>query len=514
MRFGEVRKDGVPYKILELDDLHVTENSGNDEIMKGPFVKREKIKASVGIPLKYMKQKVGVMFGNYRQQHRFTEAELENFRAFADQAAIAIYNARLYQRLKQRTDALSVLNKAGRAVTGSLELDVILSSIAEQALKLTGEEGKPALFSMILQVNNGKPKIKAIYPPEQKGNIFSDSGLELDASLSIEDKSHIIKEVISSGVSKLIRGVKNGRNQATLHSGAGSELAVPIKFNEELIGIIYVGHTESTVFDEEDQRDLELLAAYAGVAIENASQYEYLRSIKGFVGNNTAINWIRMVSQNWGHSIRRDSSTARAQAELIKIYLEKGNKEEAINELYRMGVVLEKIGNTPITAPLSIEDATDNVEINTLIDTYIHRISSRKPYNQVKLYLNLELDLDKKATVWASREWLRRAIEILVDNAVEALLDELNTKSEKKLTIHSDLCEEYYYVKFEDNGPGMSEEIQKKYGKEPIESKKGAGVGAALAATIAETYGGKLMLDKSNPDGTIIYLILPVNNNK
>ena len=513
LRFGEVRKDGVPYKVLELDDLHVTENSGNDVIMKGPFVKREKIKASVGIPLKYMKQKVGVMFGNYRQPHRFTEAELENFRAFADQAAIAIYNVRLYQRLKQRTDALSVLNKAGRTVTGSLELDVILGSIAEQALKLTGEEGKPALFSMILQVNNGIAKIKAICPAEQKEKIFEDSGLELDTCLNIEDKSHIIKEVISSGASKLIRGEKKGNTHSTLHSGARSELAVPIKFNEELIGIIYVGHTESTVFDEEDQRDLELLAAYAGVAIENARQYEYLRSIKGFVGNNTAINWIRMVSQNWGHSIVRDSSTARAQAELIKIYLEKGNNEEAINELSKMGVVLEKIGNTPITAPLSIEDATDNVEINTLIETYIHRISSRKPYNQVNLNLSLNIELDKKSTVWASREWLRRAIEILVDNAVEALLDELNPKSEKVLTIHSDLCGDNYYVRFEDNGPGMSEEIQKKYGKEPVDSKKGAGVGAALASTIAETYGGKLMLEKSDPDGTVITLILPVKKN-
>ena len=79
----------------------------------------------------------------------FTERQIELVRTFADQAVIAIENARLLGELQERTDELTrsvaelqALEEVVRAVNSSLDLDTVLATIISRAVQLSqADEG-------------------------------------------------------------------------------------------------------------------------------------------------------------------------------------------------------------------------------------------------------------------------------------------------------------------------------------------------------------------------------------
>ena len=68
-------------------------------------------------------------------------------KTFADQAVIAIENTRLFHELQARTsdltrsvEELKALGEVGRAVTSTLDLETVLTSIASHAVQLSGTD--------------------------------------------------------------------------------------------------------------------------------------------------------------------------------------------------------------------------------------------------------------------------------------------------------------------------------------------------------------------------------------
>ena len=111
------------------------------------------------------------MFVNFRKRHRFTNDETINIELFAHQAAVAIDNAYmfeqqtvLYNQQKRHLAALEALYNAGRAFSGTLDLDEILDHVAEQAYQLALPAGEHTHFSYVKWVENGKIYLKNTYP--------------------------------------------------------------------------------------------------------------------------------------------------------------------------------------------------------------------------------------------------------------------------------------------------------------------------------------------------------------
>src|SRR5262249_53819210 len=78
----------------------------------------------------------------------FTDQQIELLKTFADQAVIAIENVRLFKELDARTqdltrsvDELTALGDVGRAVSSTLDLETVLSTIVSRAIQLSGTDG-------------------------------------------------------------------------------------------------------------------------------------------------------------------------------------------------------------------------------------------------------------------------------------------------------------------------------------------------------------------------------------
>ena len=91
---------------------------------------------------------IGVITIRRTEVRPFTEKQIKLLETFADQAVIAIENVRLFQELEARTRELArsvgelkALGDVGQAVSSTLDLQTVLSTIVGHAVQLSGTDG-------------------------------------------------------------------------------------------------------------------------------------------------------------------------------------------------------------------------------------------------------------------------------------------------------------------------------------------------------------------------------------
>lgn len=121
--FSVPRKDGLTYTVANRGNRIVVEDMEKDPLFSGHIWKG----AIAGFPLRVGDQILGVMNMAYLVPHHFTAEELRILELLADQAALAIANAKLYEEAKQKTQALS------HALSRLQELDRLKNEFIQNA---------------------------------------------------------------------------------------------------------------------------------------------------------------------------------------------------------------------------------------------------------------------------------------------------------------------------------------------------------------------------------------------
>jgi DNA-binding LacI/PurR family transcriptional regulator/GAF domain-containing protein len=508
LKFGMVEKDSLIRKVLTQDGLYVAKDAPSDPIVGGPFVKREGIKSSVSMPLKVGNSKVGVMFVNYRTPYHFTKEELADIELFAHQAAVAIRDAQLYDDTKEGAAYLQTFYEAGNIVTSTLSLDAILNHIVEQASRLTSATGgNQSHYSYLALMEDGKLKFKAMYssfhPLEPIKQPY-----EIDFQNS--EKIGIVGRAFQSGESQLVRDVTVDPDYRQDDDNTRSLLAVPIKVGEDIVGVIEVEHPEFAAFDRNDLAALEALAKQAAIAIRNARQYEELKRIQGLVGSRTALAWMGMASNTWRHTIDKHAQTIKEQVDLLfKDLIELILPDKNPRPYERMSMIqrlAQQIKEKEITPPLSTEEGVISVHVNQLIRERVKQLWENEPYKSI--VYQPKLSLDDRRTVRASPQWFRRALDYLIDNAVNSMTE----SPRREITIET--CEEmnHILIRIRDTGKGIPEDILKLLFsaqiKKPKESK-GLGMGLLMVQAIIQTFGGEIRVETTkttSPTGTTMLI--------
>ena len=513
LKIGHVARDSFMYGVLEQKKLHVAEDAQSDPIIGGrPFVKREGIRSSMSIPLWVGDFKVGVMFVNYRTRHHFTDEEIADITLFAHQAAVAIRNAQLYDETVTKATYLQALYEAGKAVTSSLATDEILHRIVEQAFRITSKIGSEGAHVCYLALKENDELIfKAMYPPGNTSRLMR----KVYVNLERDNPIGIVGRAAKTGESQLVNNVSTDPDYIKDELEIYSELAVPIKIGRVIIGVFDVEHPKLGAFDNEDKKALEFLAAQAAIAIQNAQRYEELEQTKGLVGARTALAWMGMAHATWGHTIDRDARNIEEMIDPLRAELERvlpsnyySRVAESLSGIRRLA---RQIRQKPITPPLPGEEGTYSVAINSLIRERTMKLWQNEPYQST--CLRLDLPPDKDGTVRASPEWLRRLVDILIDNAVDAMAD----LPRREVTIATRQHEMVVEIRVGDTGRGIQNEVITKLFLEPIEKTqgtKGLGRGLLMAQLIAQTYGGKIEVESTSPSGTTMLVSLPLESIK
>lgn len=234
------------------------------------------------------------------------------------------------------------------------------------------------------------------------------------------------------------------------------------------------------------------------------AEEDELTKIKNQLGARTAVAWMGMESATWLHTLTNHATTVGDLVALLRSDLQQDIPREKLET--RLSAIDKLVGNMrsiPLTAP---GQGASPLSINDLIHERLTQLWGREPYNSAELQLFLASE--ESLTVRANPEWLKRAIDILIDNAVEAMANSLV----KKLTVTTKALGNNIEIAIEDTGGGIPQAILPQVLKEPIRKTpgaKGSGIGLLLAQTIVQTYGGDIHVGATGAWGTRMIIILP-----
>jgi PAS domain S-box-containing protein len=222
------------------------------------------VKSVVTLPLTAAGDHLGWMFiETTRDYYTFTEEELRPYRAIVGQVAVAIANAQAFEREQRRADQLRVVNEVGRTLTSILDVDTLLGQVV-QLIRDAFD---------YYQVNLGLIEGNALVPKAWAGSL---SAFPAGAARLSLDAEAIVTQAAASGAPLLVPDVRREPSYLPLPGleKVRSELVVPLKSKDQIIGVLDVESDRLAAFDERDLTVLEALAGQIAVAIENARLFE------------------------------------------------------------------------------------------------------------------------------------------------------------------------------------------------------------------------------------------------
>jgi len=216
----------------------------------------------LGVPLKVEGKVIGMMAIDSKQPNHFSQEHVNIVSSFADHVAVAIDNAQLFNVATKAIQKRTVLYDVSQEIISiKTEREKIFQSTYRAVKRLMpcdsfliatkNEDGNEVLMEFII---SDKGRKKPFSFPASSG-IFSQVIQEGDAVLvnDIHENNVILSDVITQA--KDIKSI----------------LAVPMKSSGRVMGMMASQAVESRAFTSDDQELLELLAAYAAIALDNAN---------------------------------------------------------------------------------------------------------------------------------------------------------------------------------------------------------------------------------------------------
>ncbi len=201
----------------------------------------------------------------------------------------------------------------------------------------------------------------------------------------------------------------------------------------------------------------------------------------------------------WGHGITNKKTILQENIELIREELMKSTPDKD-DIFFRLAVVEKTIRDySELPSPFLKE----RVHLYDLLQNRIKTLKEMGYYKDVNILLEPNYDL----FVNVNPIWVRRMIDIIVDNALESM----DGNSQKNLTVRLGNNENWVIISFRDNGRGIENSLSL-FTKPHTLQPNGRGRGGYVAKIIADIYGGKIEVSETGDRGTEIIVQLPLDN--
>ncbi len=288
-----------------------------------------------------------------------------------------------------------------------------------------------------------------------------------------------------------------------------SEIALPIKIDGQVIGVLNVEDTELNAFDGTDALVLSTLTDQLGIAIKNARLYEELRqaNMKLIELDTVKSEFLGIVSHDFRSPL---SSIMLAARSLLK--------NEAIQSIPRAKEYMQLIVDQAIRLNQLAEDTLSITKIESGQLTYYFKIVNIERLIQDAVSMvrfskqhDFEYNIDPEALfVKGDQTKLRQVLQNLVSNAVK--YSPQGGKVGVRVENHSP---EEIMVSVSDQGMGVPKDklgklFQKFSRVDSKESKeiKGAGLGLWICREVVGAHGGKIWMESEPGKGSTVKFII------
>ncbi len=256
------RSNGLSADVVRGRTPIVIDDAPHHRYYQTPEAAKWQLESIAGFPLIRADHVLGVLNVAFDYPHHFSREEQRTLVAFADQAAVAVENARLYRELQTSLDNVTRLY----AISTQLAEQADPATVPQRVVAAIAEALRAPIASMALMNEKtglleyaaaiGLPKEALDVPFRRTG--FSMSVFESGMPSFIEDT----------------RMARNAPNPASAGWGYRALACLPIQHGDKRFGVIYVDYAEPHTFTPVEKKILAIFASQTAVVLENARLFK------------------------------------------------------------------------------------------------------------------------------------------------------------------------------------------------------------------------------------------------
>jgi GAF domain-containing protein len=232
-------------------------------------------RSEIVLPLITRDTVIGAMNIQSKQTAAFSEQDSGILQTIADQLAIAIENARLFEHVGQSQKVAEdllhetiALQQLSQALSGTFKLDEILDIFFQTCTKMLGFD-----FVIFSLVEPSRQRIKAI-----SGVGVTDAYIkQADYAL---DSTNILADIVRTGHTEVITGWDDRLDKASYEAENQAEWGLrvftPLRLRQENIGVVETGYNKN-IEDTIEDGQIRLLRSFidqTALALDNIKRYE------------------------------------------------------------------------------------------------------------------------------------------------------------------------------------------------------------------------------------------------
>ncbi len=467
----------------------------------------------IGAPMLLDDEVIGVLSAWRVQVDPFSARDAEVLTDFAAQAAIAVRTARLVQDLEARgtelatkVDQLEALGEVGDAVSSSLDLDEVLTTIVTHAVRLSGTDGgsilefDPELSEFTMRAAYGTPP--DVLEALRRIPVGLSDGLIGRAA--VERRPLQIGELTDQADDLHLRVLRD--------AGSRSVTAVPMLRQDRIVGALVVHRRTAGEVDPETCEFLQTFASQSALALANAQLFQRL-------AQQTAE--LEVVSRHKSEFLASMSHELRTPLNAIigfsEVLLERmfgdlnDRQDEYLRDIHSSGRHLLALLNDILdlskveAGQMTLQPTT--IALHPLLDGCVGLVSERAIRHGLAIRVRVDEDVQE---VLADELRLRQVVLNLLTNAVKF------TPDGGSITLAATRSPGSVEVTVTDTGVGIPagehERIFDSFqqgGRSPRPTE-GTGLGLTLSRRIVHLHGGELWLTSEVGSGSTFGFTLPV----
>jgi PAS domain S-box-containing protein len=501
---AHVVRTGRPEVVADIPEELVARSARDPEHLA--LLRGLGLRSSMVVPVRLRGQPLGaITFVAAESGRRFGPEDLTVAEELAGRAAVAIENARLFaqqeqaraaaERAAERTRRLQAITSQ---LSRSLEADAVLGTIANSAAELIGA---PVGAVFLLETPDADFVLAAAHglEPSRAGALRLPRRTSL-AGRAVDQRRTLVANDVRKTPGTALPRLLTGQT-------AGSEMAAPILFGAESLGVVKVFSPTRRRFDHDDAELLSALAAAAAVALTNARLYRQAQEA------------IRV----------RDDFLAAASHDLKNpLGAIRGNAQLLLRTLDRTGAVPPQRLTSALTSVIGSTDQMVGL-INELLDVARLRLGEPLPLDRAPTDLvalvrravaahqaatdqhrfDLRLEVPELVGEWDAAR-LERVVGNLVSNAIKyspeggAIVVGVRREGDRAVLTVSD---QGVGIPAADL-PRVFERFER--ARNVVGRIGGSGIGLAATKQIVEQHGGRISVESREDQGSTFTVRLPL----
>jgi len=465
----------------------------------------EKISASIMmVPMELEDRLVGVVSVHSYTLNAYNQEHIMLLSNAANQIAISIENAKLYQDAKQRADVMTTLYRMGTTITMNLQIDKVFNDLYQNCQNILPLDA--------FYIATYDPATGQIAHP-----IFYDKGKRMDVGpRNIKKTPGLSGYIITHKQTIYIDDVLDPKQQEKyqiIHVGGDptrSYLGVPLMHQGEPIGVISIQNDQPGAYTPEHITLLETISTQATIALVNARLYEDLQTLNAELEERVEERTAEL--QAFTYTVSHDlRAPLRSINGYSRIFI-----EEYGDQIPKEGhVLLERIGGSARQMGMLIDDLLTFSRLNrTSLNKFKVDLTdlSRDIFQALTEHEDksrINFEIANIPVAYADPMLLRQVLTNLIGNALK--FTRHREQAHIEMGYREQDGETIYFIK--DNGAGFNMDhanklfgvFQRLHHQDEFE---GTGVGLAIVQRIIQYHGGHIWAEAELDKGATFYFTL------